>query len=194
MYIPDHFKTSKNEEIFAFIEEYSFGQLISQVDGRPFSSHIPFLLSQDRTKIIGHLAKANPQHSEIDGQQVLITLQGPHGYISPSWCSSPGVPTWNYQAVHVYGECRLFQGTKELQQIVDSLTRKHEAAFENPWTPEYRASILQAIIGVEITIEEIQSKYKLSQNRSQHDQLQIIGQLRALGWHKLAEAMAQNVL
>ena len=51
---------------------------------------MPFLVSSDKKKMIGHVAKQNPQYSEIDGQEVLITLQGPHDYISPSWYSSPG--------------------------------------------------------------------------------------------------------
>ncbi|MES9951879.1 MAG: FMN-binding negative transcriptional regulator [Candidatus Thiodiazotropha sp. 6PLUC2] len=138
--------------------------------------------------------KLNPQHSEIDGQQALISLQGPHGYISPAWYSSPGVPTWNYQAVHIHGECRVFQDARELQQVIEALTKKHESAFGSPWTPEYSASMLQAVVGVEVSIREVQCKYKMSQNRSNHDQLQIIGQLRAQGSHKLAEAMEQNVL
>ena len=103
MYIPKHFEVTDEDEIFAFIEENAFGQLISHVKGRLFSTHLPFLLSENRKKIVGHLAGKNPQQSELEGQEVLVSLEGPHDYISPAWYSSPGVPTWNYQAVHVYG-------------------------------------------------------------------------------------------
>jgi transcriptional regulator len=64
----------------------------------------------------------------------------------------------------------------------------------HPWQPEYPMSILQAIVGIEIIIREIQCKYKLSQNRSQRDQLNIIGKLKSRGSNKLAEAMEQNVI
>jgi transcriptional regulator len=90
MYIPKHFEVTDEGEIFSFIEANAFGQLVSSVARRPFSTHMPFLVSSDKKKMIGHVAKQNPQYSEIDGQEVLITLQGPHDYISPSWYSSPG--------------------------------------------------------------------------------------------------------
>lgn len=96
MYIPKHFEITDVDEIFDFIADNSFGQIISNVGEKVFSSHIPFLISEDKTKIIGHLAKQNPQHIELDDQEVLVTLQGPHDYISPSWYVGSGVPTWNY--------------------------------------------------------------------------------------------------
>ena len=194
MYIPKHFEITDKDEIFAFIEANAFGQLISNVNDRLFSTHIPFLLSEDKSKIIGHLALPNPQHTEIDGQEVLITLEGSHDYISPSWYSSPGVPTWNYQAVHIYGECAVFREAKELQNIVNCLTNKYEAAFKEPWQPEYKPSMLSAIVGVEITINEIQCKYKLNQNRSPQDRSQVIKELKAIGSNSLAEAMERNEL
>lgn len=192
MYIPKHFEVTDEAEIFTFIEENAFGQLISHVDGRLFSSHIPFLLSDDKSKIVGHVAKNNPQKNQLGEQEVLVTLQGAHDYISPSWYSSPGVPTWNYQAVHIYGQCRVFHDERELKALVEALTQKYEMGFEAPWTPDYNPSMLAVIVGVEVSINEIQCKYKLSQNRSSQDQSQVIKQLRTLGSNKLAEAMADN--
>jgi len=194
VYIPKHFEVTDKEEIFAFIEANAFGQLISNVGGRLFSTHLPFLLSEDKSKIIGHLAMPNPQHAEIDGQEVLITLEGPHDYISPTWYCGAGVPTWNYQAAHIYGQCKVFRDAKELQDIVNILTTKYEAAFEKPWQPEYKTSMPGAIVGVEVTINEIQCKYKLSQNRSAQDRSQVVEQLKSLGSNRLAEVMERNEL
>tara|TARA_R110002072_G_scaffold34359_1_gene102871 strand:+ start:1139 stop:1723 length:585 start_codon:yes stop_codon:yes gene_type:complete len=192
MYIPKHFEIVDEEEAFVFIEANAFGQLISTVSGRLFSSHIPFLLSHDNTRIIGHLAKQNPQHAELDGQEVLITLQGPHDYISPAWYADSGVPTWNYQAVHIYGKCQVFEDADRLKEVVDALTHKYEASFQAPWQPDYKASMLSAIIGVEISINEIQCKYKLSQNRTSQDRRQVMEQLLVLGSKKLVAAMERN--
>ncbi len=194
MYIPKHFEITDKDEIFAFVEANAFGQLISNANGRPFSTHLPFLLSEDRSKIVGHLALQNPQHTDLDGQEVLITLEGAHDYISPSWYSSPGVPTWNYQAVHIYGKCTVFREVKDLQNLVTALANKYEAVFEKQWKPEYEPSMLGAIVGVEVTINEIQCKYKLSQNRPLNDRLQVIKQLRSVSSHGLAEAMERNEL
>jgi len=194
MYIPKHFEITDKDEMFAFVESNAFGQLISLVQGRPFSTHMPFLVSDNREKLIGHVAKPNPQHSEIDGQEVLVTLQGPHDYISPSWYSSPGVPTWNYQTVHIYGVCKVFSNPESLKEIVDSLTKKYESGFQQPWVPEYKASMLGAIVGLEIAIKEIQCKYKLSQNRSSQDQQQVLEQLERLGSVEIVKAMRRNEL
>ena len=192
MYIPRHFEICDSEEIFSFIEANAFGQLISTVAGRHFSSHLPFLVSEDGRKIICHLARTNPQHSEITGQEVLLSFTGPHDYISPSWYSGPGVPTWNYQAVHVYGQAREFDDTSELKKLVETLTHKYESRFDQPWQPNYQAAMLGAIVGIEITISEVQCKYKLSQNRSAQDQRKVIEKLKSIGSAELAEAMEHN--
>ncbi|MEP5764756.1 MAG: FMN-binding negative transcriptional regulator [Halieaceae bacterium] len=194
MYIPKHFEMNDKDEIFAFAEANAFGQLVSTVGGRLFSTYMPFLFSADKTTVFCHLAKQNPQHSELGGQELLITLEGLHGYVSPSWYSAPGVPTWNYQAVHIYGHAKTFTDPEKLKAVVDSLTEKHESAFDQPWQPDYKASMLGAIVGLEITISEVQCKYKLSQNRSSQDQAQVIEQLKSLGSNSLAEAMERNGL
>jgi len=192
MYIPPHFEVNDKAEIFTFIEANAFGQLISTLEGRFFSTHMPFLLGVSRKCLLGHLARANSQWKAIEGQEVLVTLQGPHDYISPSWYRSPGVPTWNYQAVHIYGKCQIFEDDAKLKQVVDKLTEKFESSFEQPWQPDYKASMLRAIVGIEIEIAEIQCKYKLSQNRSVHDQEGVIRQLKAGGSLQLAQAMNTN--
>jgi transcriptional regulator len=193
MYIPRHFEVTDNDEIFAFVEANAFGQLVSHVEGRFFASHVPFLVTQDRFAIICHLAKQNPQHLELDGRDALITLQGAHDYISPSWYGGPGVPTWNYQAVHIYGQCRVFHDADRLKDVVETLANKYEAAFDTPWQPQYGAAMLTAIVGVEIAITDVQCKYKLSQNRPAQDRMQVVEKLKSLGSNRLAEAMERNV-
>jgi transcriptional regulator len=192
MYIPKHFSVTDPDEIFAFVQANAFGQLISTVNGSLYASHLPFLVTPDRSALICHLAKQNPQHLAIDGQQALVTLQGAHDYISPTWYASPGVPTWNYQAVHCYGQCRVFHDADRLKEVVETLAAKYEAAFATPWQPEYGANMLTAIVGVEIRITDIQCKYKLSQNRSAQDRVQVVEKLKSQGSTRLAEAMERN--
>lgn len=189
MFIPKTFKVTDENEIHAFIQANAFGQLISSKDGRLLSSHIPFLLSDDKTKLIGHLTKVNPQVQDIENQQVLITLQGAHDYISPSWYEGAGVPTWNYQAVHIYGQCKTFDNPDALKEVVDTLTAKYESGFDEPWQPNYKAAMLAAIIGFEVTISDIQAQYKLSQNKSDQDRKRVIEELEKLGSNDLAKAM-----
>ena len=192
MYLPEHFKVSQQDEIFAFIGANAFGQLISIDEQRPFASHLPFLIANDRKTLLCHLARQNPQWRSLAEQQVLITFLGPHDYISPSWYDNPGVPTWNYQAVHVYGHCRVFDAAAELASLVDTLSERYESGFDNPWQPQYRDAMLKAIVGVEITIDEIQCKYKLSQNRPIADQQGVVDHLQQSGSKALAEAMRKT--
>ncbi|VAW85149.1 Negative transcriptional regulator [hydrothermal vent metagenome] len=193
MYIPEHFEITDRSEVLGFIKANAFGQLISSIGGRFFSSHIPFFLSEDEKSIICHLAKRNPQWEEIEDQEVLVTLQGPHDYISPSWYRSPGVPTWNYQTVHIYGKAKLITEASRIKNIISELTEIYESSFDTPWSPEYKESMLSAIIGIEIKITEIQCKYKLSQNRPESDRLEVIEKLQERGSIQLSKAMRNEL-
>jgi transcriptional regulator len=194
MYLPGHFEISDSDEIFAFVDANAFGQLISMQDNRLTASHLPFLIADDRKHLHCHLARPNLQWQQLEGQQALVTFLGPHDYISPNWYQNTGVPTWNYQAVHVYGRCRVFDDAKHLATLVDALSRRYESAFETPWEPQYRDAMLKAIVGVEIEIEDIQCKYKLSQNRAAEDQQGVIDNLEKLGSTSLLNAMRKNCL
>lgn len=192
MYLPTYFEITDLTEIYAFIEANSFGQIISTVDGKLFSTHMPFLFDKNCTAVSGHFAKTNPQHTDIDNQEVLITLDGPHDYISPSWYSTPGVPTWNYQTVHIYGVCKRVEEPQKIIGIIHALTAKYEASLESPWQPSYNPEIVNALVGVEIKITKIQCKYKLNQNRSLQDRTQVIEQLEQRGSLQLAAAMRKQ--
>jgi transcriptional regulator len=193
MYIPKQFEIKDNQEIFNFIKQNAFGQLISQHQGLPVSTHLPFLVLEEESKLVCHLAKVNPQYKDIVGQTVLITFLGPHGYISPSWHDQPGVATWNYQAVHVYGKCKVIEDPIRLKEIVETLTAKYEGLTQSNWEIDYQDILLNAIMGIEIDIKEIQCKYKLSQNRSKLSQKQIIKNLEMRGNQLLASAMKQHL-
>lgn len=193
MYIPKKFDVTDAETIWAFVEANAFGQIISSVEGKLFSTHMPFLVSSDRSKLVGHFAKTNPQGQEIEGQEILVSLQGPHDYISPSWYTSAGVPTWNYQAVHISGVARIFRDQDRLKDLVDSLTKKYEVQFEQPWQPDYKAAMLGAIVGVEVEITDIQCQFKLGQNRSTEDRERVAAELDKRGAHQLAKATRETL-
>ena len=136
------------------------------------------------------MARANPQWQKIAEQEVLAVFTGPHGYISPSWYETEGVPTWNYQSVHVYGRGSCFNDLDRLENTVKELSRINEAVFEQPWKPDFDKKRLKGIIGIEIAISDIQAKAKLSQNRSEADKLEVVKQLNARGNPQLAAAMS----
>ena len=128
------------------------------------------------------MARANPQWRHFsNGADVMVLFQGPHAYISPSWYLAPGVPTWNYAVAHVYGSARALDDPSRIKDIVERLTDKYERNNQPPWTPDYDLGLLQAIVGIEIGIKEVQGKFKLGQNRSAADRAAVASRLEATG-------------
>jgi transcriptional regulator len=181
MYIPKHFKEDDLDSLLKLMDEHSFATLVTVSESAPFASHPPLLIEKSSTlKLVGHLAKANEQwrHFESSPQAEAI-FHGPHAYISPSFYQTPGVPTWNYAAIHVYGKPRLIQDATRLKDIVETLAMKYEKNQKAPWEPRYSLGLLDAIVGFEMEIERIEGKYKLSQNRAEADRSNIIDLLSA---------------
>jgi transcriptional regulator len=189
MYVPEHFKETNPERISTLVESNSFGMLVTAPDGVPFVSHLPFIFDHAagiKGKLLCHMARANPQWQHFSSYgEVLVIFQGPHAYVSPSWYSSPGVPTWNYAVVHLRGKPRLIERESELEALVERLTHVYESHMPSPWKPnlagERRTKLLNMIVGFEIEIADIQAKFKLSQNRPHEDQQSVVEKLSSSG-------------
>ena len=184
MYIPKHFKLTDLNEIQEFIRTNSFGTLITTKNGKPIATHLPLqLVKEDNDYFItGHMAYGNPQWRTFDTcGDVLITFQGPHAYISSSWYEKENVPTWNYQAVHLYGAAKLMDEA-ELKADLAKLMQKYEQHREHPvlletLSPSMLEKELKGIVGFKIQVTEVQAAYKISQNRTPTDYKNIIDQL-----------------
>lgn len=175
MYTPSSFAVTDVPTLHALIRSHSFATLVSVTDREPVATHMPLLLdaeSSERGRLIGHVARANPQWQPADSQNVLCIFQGPHAYISPSWYDDQNVvPTWNYVAVHVYGTLRVQQQTTDLLEIVEQYVKTYESDMREPWRlnsaePGFVENLLNAIVGFTIDIDRIEGKRKLSQNQS----------------------------
>jgi transcriptional regulator len=104
------------------------------------------------------------------------------------------VPTWNYVAVHAWGTPRVIDDPAWLLKLVGDLTEAHERGRSNPWAvsdaPEdFVATMLKAIVGIEIPIDRIEGKWKLSQNRSEPDRRGVVEGLQADGDEVMAKVM-----
>ena len=191
MYIPEHFREARTEVLHDFIRRHSFGTVVSQVDGEPFATHLPFLLDVGRGPhgtLRAHLARANPHWRAFQKDGVaLVMFQGPHAYISPSWYATPvAVPTWNYTAVHAYGRARVVEDREALRALVDETVRAYEQAYPEPWRMDRLddavvEKLLDNIVGFEIQIDRLEGKLKLSQNRSATDREGVIAALTRQG-------------
>ena len=182
MYIPSHFRESDERVLAEFIDAYAFGTLVTIERGVPFASHVPFLHDREARTLHAHVARANPQWQHFATRpDVLVMFQGPHGYVSPTWYAEPGVPTWNYTAVHVYGRGRVLDDAAATGRHVEKLAARFERGSAAPWVPEYDPRMLAGIVGIEIAIGEIQGKFKLSQNRSAEDRAGVVARLEGRG-------------
>lgn len=185
MYIPKYFKVTNVDEIWDFVQKNSFGTIVTTKKEKPIATHLPFRLAKkgDDYFITGHMAYGNPQWRTFETcEDVLVMFQGPHTYISSSWYGHEEVPTWNYQAVHVYGKASILD-KEELIEELTTMLKKYEEHRENPvlWdklSPDLLKSELKGIVGFKIKVGDIQVAYKLSQNRNETDYINIIDKLK----------------
>jgi transcriptional regulator len=203
MYIPKYFKVTNVDEIWDFVQKNSFGTIVTTEQGKPIATHLPLQLIKegDNYNITGHMAYGNPQWRTFDTcEDVLVMFQGPHAYISSSWYEKENVPTWNYQAIHMYGKASILE-KDELIENLTAMLEKYEQKRENSvlWdklSPELLENQLKGIIGFKIKVEEIQAAYKLSQNRNETDYTNIIEKLQKegnLNSKQIAEQMEKRV-
>jgi transcriptional regulator len=184
VYIPEHFRLRHEEDAIAFMRANPFAILISTTKDGPFATHLPLAVEAHEGKVIlrGHVSKANPHWQYLEQQPKCMTIfHGPHAYISPSnYGARESVPTWNYAAVHVYGEARLFSMPQQLHEMLNELMETFEPAYRQQWedlSPKFRENMLRQIVGFEIIATRIEGKFKLSQNRTRQDQANVISSL-----------------
>jgi transcriptional regulator len=205
MYLPDPFREQDFETIAALIEARPLAALARLERGEIVADHLPFLLDAERNVLEAHVARANPLWREIDpSSEALAIFNGADHYVTPSWYATKRetgkvVPTWNYEAIHVYGRLRAIDDTQWLQAFLHRLTARHEAARPEPWTlddapPDFIAAQLKGIVGVEMVISRIEAKRKLSQNRNAADRAGVIAGLTAEGGAGEATAKAMSSL
>lgn len=204
MYVPHHFAVEDEAEIRRMVASVGSAQLVTVgSDGFPRSTLLPIIWEGDT--VIAHLARANPHWRELqDGAPALLVVTGAEAYVSPSWYASKSehgrvVPTWNYTAVHLRGRVHVHDDVDWLRTAVDDLVERHEGFRSHPWrtsdAPEkYVNGQLRAIVGVDVTVERVEAKAKLSQNRSEADRAGVVRGLageHTPGAAAVAEAMTR---
>jgi len=196
MYRPSHFREDRLDILHGLIRAHPFAQLVTAGGEGLQANPLPMLIDPEVSPngtLRGHLARGNDQVAALrKGRAALVIFQGPQAYVSPAWYPSkntpgPGhgkvVPTWNYIAVHAWGTPRVIDDPEWLRRLVGDLTEAHERDRTNPWAVEdapadFIAGMLKAIVGIEIPIDRIEGKWKLSQNRSELDRRGVIDGLR----------------
>ena len=195
MYQPAHFREDRLDVQHSLIRQHPLGLVITAGIGGLMANPLPFLLDPSASEhgtLYAHLARANPQAQELATvADVLVVFQGPQQYVTPSWYATKHetgkvVPTWNYATVHAWGRPTVIEDPAWLRHHVAQLTQQHEHARPAPWdvadAPEsFVAGQLKGIIGLEIAIRRIEGKWKVSQNRPEHDRRGVLNGLREQG-------------
>jgi transcriptional regulator len=202
MYVNPHFAERELSVLHDTIEAVRFGALVLCADGGPLAAHIPFVLHRDEGRygtLLAHVARNDPLARRLgDGGEALAMFAGPRAYVSPRWCPSGGLPTYNYLAVHAYGRTRPLEDSDAVLDHLAELAHVHEQrSAADPWSlacadADYVAALLPRIAAFTLEIEAIQGKRKLSQNRAAADREGIVGGLRERGSDEdraIAEAM-----
>lgn len=206
MYVPHYNVIDDEARIRHMVADIGSAQLVTVgSDGFPLATLLPIFWEGDT--VTAHMARANPHWRQIGPRaQALLLVTGPQAYISPSWYPSKAehgnvVPTWNYSAVHLTGHAQIHGDGDWLRQAVDDLVERHEAHRPEPWSSadapaKYIRGQLRAIVGIEVRVERVEGKAKLSQNRSDEDREGVVRGLRqerSQGSACVAEQMAQHL-
>lgn len=184
MYVPRHFGM---RDVEGFLAAHPAAQLVTtSSDGYPAATFLPYV--RDGERLLMHMARANEHWTHIaPGSPGLAVVLGPQAYVSPSAYASKArhgrvVPTWNYSAVHLLGRVTVHDDPAWVGDLVARLTDLHESSRPQPWAvtdaPErYVAGQLKAVVGVELVVERVEAKDKLSQNRDEEDRAGVLAAL-----------------
>lgn len=180
MYIPKHFLQTDRKAIIQFMRKYSFATVISCDGDKPVATHVPVLVYEENDELVllTHFAKANSHSENMPDKPVLVIFSQPHAYVSPTFYEKEqNVPTWNYIAVHAYGNATLITDDTEKLKLLDETILNYEAEYLKQWNGlpgDFKLKMLKGITAFKITVTELEAKNKLSQNRTYTEQQNII--------------------
>ena len=205
MYIPRHNEEKRVSVMHSLMLSRPLGTLVTLGASGLFASHIPMILEDDGSQfgiLKGHISRANTQWRDfVPTVDALAIFAGHQHYISPNWYPETKehgqeVPTWNYVVVHAYGPLKVIRDDHWLLTNVEKLTNIHEAASPIPWkvsdAPEdFIQSQLEGIVGLELPIQRLEGKWKVSQNRTERERNGVVDGLAKLN---TPESLAMKAL
>ncbi len=192
MYTPPAFREDDLPTLHAMMRDTRFANLVTMTPEGLIATPLPLFIvpgEGPQGTLYGHVARANPQWKLPPAGEALALFTGANAYVSPSWYPSKAehhkvVPTWNYVAVHAYGQVEFFDDPARLLDIVTRLTEMHERGSATPWSvadapPDFIAAQLKGIVGLRLPIARIEGKRKMSQNRPAADRAGVAAGLAA---------------
>ena len=174
------------DTVRALIREFPWAIIVSNHDGDMVASHYPVLLDDDSGElaVVTHVGRPDDKNHRFDGSEVLLIIQGRHGYISPSWYK-PGAtpaPTWNFSVVHAYGVPEIVDPEQNFR-VLTRLVAHFEQHVDDPMylDPEVGRPLSRGTVGLRIPITRFQTQLKLSLDKDPVSRQNVIDHLRAPG-------------
>ncbi len=186
MYIPDHFRPTA-DDVRDLLARIGAADLITATADGLLATMLPLIYEAPGSgpdagphgRLLGHVARNNRQWKVPAIGEAMVIVRGPDAYVSPSWYATKRehgrvVPTWNYVTAHVHGRLVVHDDPAWVDANVRALTAHHEGGHPDSWSVDdapapYIEGQLKAIVGLEVSIERIEAKFKLSQNRPVED-------------------------
>lgn len=193
------FASEDPEVVRNLIRENPWATLVSDGPSGLVASHYPILVDEDTPEltILTHVGKPDDElHGFGSGREMLVIVQGRHGYISPSWypdgARGDRVPTWNFSVAHCYGVPQIL-GADENVATLTRLTERFERRVEHPalFDPDRGPEIAQRTVGLRLPIARFVCKVKMSQNKDAETQQAILAELRGSGPYADPELAAE---
>ena len=177
-------------EIRRLIDGNPWVTIVSATEAGLVASHYAVLLDdgRDDLTIVGHVGKPDDLIHGLGERELLVVVQGPHGYISPGWYGeTPSVPTWNFVAAHLSGIPEILSSEENLE-VLERLVARFESGMPQPrlmWDlpndPDFVRRLEKGTVGFRLTPTRVVAKRKLSQNRADDVVDTIIAELEGGG-------------
>jgi transcriptional regulator len=184
VYTPSHHRVEDPAELERFMRAHAFAIFVTAPDGIPQATHVPCALVRegDRLTILAHLARANPQWRDFDGDRTaLVIFGGPHAYVSPRhYERAKSVPTWNYAAVHAYGRPCCVEARDEAIGVLDALSQANDPDYVarlHAMPSDYMETMLRGIVAFRMPVDRLEARYKLSQEKQPQERGRIVADL-----------------
>jgi transcriptional regulator len=196
-YTPDYI-VSDPDEIKRLIRENPWATIVSNTAKGLVASHYPVVLEErdDVISIVSHVGRPDERLHELGRHEVLVIIQGPHGYVSPGWYENDDfVPTWNHVTAHLYGVPEILGDDENfgvLGDLVDHFERQMPAPVSLTIDEEAARHMATGTVGIRIVIARFDARLKLSQNKSPEVRAKIIDALEADGPYS-SQALAREM-
>lgn len=182
-----HFITTDEAEVKRLIRNNPWGTFVANTSQGIMASHYPVLLDEDTDgiSVVSHVGKPDDRNLELGEREMMLIIQGPHGYISPNWYDPEDIiPTWDHVTAHLYGVPQLLS-PEENYKVLKRLVDVFEAPMPEPRSisaqEDFTRGVAQGTVGLRMRITRFEARLKLSQNKSTEVRSRIVNGLRAEG-------------